>query len=541
MNADRLLHAVSVIGEAPARVQQLRQVVVALAIADKLGSASDALSTDGLLREVENVKAELYRQGSIPKPKSFRPVKQGDLPEAFPDAPHFARLGSLARVVKGQTGIKQAQPGPFPLVVTGAERASCDHFDFEGAAAIIPLVSSTGHGNASLARLHYEERKFALGTILAAVLPYEPALVSARFLFEYLSAFKEDLLVARMTGTANVTLSVARIEEVPVPLVSPSTQARVDELMTLLDQLEAARTAREAARDRLAVASLARLQAPSPETLAEDGRSVLNVLPALTSRPDQIKAIRQAILSLAVRGELVAQNPTDQPASELLKRIATDRKERAASARDRRAGLIEPLDYPDAPYSVPQSWLWVRFGDITISRDGERVPVPKAERDNRAKIHDYYGASGVIDKIDGYLFDKPLLLIAEDGANLINRSTPVAFIARGKYWVNNHAHVIDGLNEQLLRYLELFINATDLKPFVTGTAQPKMNQAKMNGIPIAVPPLAEQHRIVARVDALMDLCDRLKTALTAAETARARVLGALVHEALAPVCLAHAA
>jgi type I restriction enzyme S subunit len=334
--------------------------------------------------------------------------------------------------------------------------------------------------------------------------------------------------------------------------------------MGLCDRLEAARAGREATRDRLTAASLTRLNAPEhhaspPEirmpanvlfrsspgfaglpaqsartsAFAEAARFALDALPALTARPDQIRLLRQTILNLAVRGKLVEQDAVDEPVSELLKRIASDKKERAVSARDRRSGSIKPLKSTDAPFELPPPWLWVAFGDITISRDGERVPVSKAERENRAKVYDYYGASGVIDKIDGFLFDKPLLLIGEDGANLINRSTPIAFIARGQFWVNNHAHVLDGLNEQFLRYLELFINATDLKPFVTGTAQPKMNQAKMNTIPVALPPLAEQHRIVAKVDALMALCDRLEAALTTADTTRARLLEALLHEALA--------
>ena len=98
--------------------------------------------------------------------------------------------------------------------------------------------------------------------------------------------------------------------------------------------------------------------------------------------------------------------------------------------------------------------------------------------------------------------------------------------------VNNHAHVLDGLNEDYLRYLELFINATDLKPFVTGTAQPKMNQAKMNSIPVALPPLAEQSRIVAKVDALMALCDRLEASLGAADTTSHRLLESLLQGAL---------
>ena len=214
---------------------------------------------------------------------------------------------------------------------------------------------------------------------------------------------------------------------------------------------------------------------------------LLKLYERISEAPDAIIRLRRLVLDLAVRGKLVEQDPADEPAVELLEQIAAGKKQRAVSARDRRAGPIKSLESAEMPFELPPYWIWVHFGDITISRDGERIPVSKAERENRAKTYDYYGASGVIDKIDGYLFDKPLLLIGEDGANLVNRSTPIAFIARGKYWVNNHAHVLDGLSEEYLRYLELFINATDLKPFVTGTAQPKMNQAKMNSIPVASP------------------------------------------------------
>ena len=150
------------------------------------------------------------------------------------------------------------------------------------------------------------------------------------------------------------------------------------------------------------------------------------------------------------------------------------------------------------------------FGNSGFNRDAERIPLSVDERKNRRGEYDYYGASGVIDSINDYLFDKPLLLIGEDGANLINRSTPIAFIARGKYWVNNHAHVLDGISEDFLQYICLHINAISLEAYITGTAQPKMNQAKMNSIVLALPPLAEQKRIVAKVDELMALCDKLE-------------------------------
>ena len=156
---------------------------------------------------------------------------------------------------------------------------------------------------------------------------------------------------------------------------------------------------------------------------------------------------------------------------------------------------------------LPEGWAWARLESALFNRDAERVPVSVADREKLDKIYDYYGASGVIDKVDSYLFDKPLLLVGEDGANLLTRSKPIAFMARGKYWVNNHAHVLDGISESYLEYIALYINSISLAPYVTGTAQPKMNQAKMGLIFVPLPPLAEQRRIVERVNELMPLVE----------------------------------
>ena len=105
-------------------------------------------------------------------------------------------------------------------------------------------------------------------------------------------------------------------------------------------------------------------------------------------------------------------------------------------------GKNEPVCIADeVPFEIPESWEWVRLGTVMLNRDAERIPLSVNERSKLQKIYDYYGASGIIDKVDRYLFSKPLLLIGEDGANLLLRSKPIAFIAQGKYWVNNHAHV----------------------------------------------------------------------------------------------------
>ena len=161
---------------------------------------------------------------------------------------------------------------------------------------------------------------------------------------------------------------------------------------------------------------------------------------------------------------------------------------------------IERCIDDEIPFEIPQNWAWARFGTAMINRDAERIPLSVNEREKLQKIYDYYGASGVIDKVDRYLFSKPLLLIGEDGANLLTRSKPIAFIARGQYWVNNHAHVLDSSVGLLLEYVAAYINAINLAPYVTGTAQPKMNQEKMNSILIPIPPTGEQLRIVQKIE-----------------------------------------
>ncbi len=222
-----------------------------------------------------------------------------------------------------------------------------------------------------------------------------------------------------------------------------------------------------------------------------------------------IKKLRELILELAVRGKLVPQDPTDEPASELLKRIAAEKAELVKQGKIKKQKPLPEIREEEKPFELPEGWEFCRLGDATINRDAERVPLSSEERSSRQGQYDYYGASGIIDKIDDFLFDKPLLLIGEDGANLINRTTPIAFIADGRYWVNNHAHVLDGVSEGFLKYVGLCINSINLEQYITGTAQPKMNQAKMNTILLGLAPEKEQQRILSKVDILMSLCDQL--------------------------------
>ena len=229
--------------------------------------------------------------------------------------------------------------------------------------------------------------------------------------------------------------------------------------------------------------------------------------------------LKNSILQLAIQGKLVEQRPEEGTAQELYEQIQAEKQRLIKEGKIKKEkGTYGEFKDEEIMFEIPKTWKWVHFGELMINRDAERIPLSVSERNKLNKVYDYYGASGVIDKVDRYLFDKTLLLVGEDGANLLARSTPIAYLATGKYWVNNHAHVLDCVEGKLsLEYIMYFINAISLAKYVTGTAQPKMNQEKMNSIPVALPPLAEQKRIVAKIEELLPLVDRYEQAWTKLE------------------------
>jgi type I restriction enzyme S subunit len=154
------------------------------------------------------------------------------------------------------------------------------------------------------------------------------------------------------------------------------------------------------------------------------------------------------------------------------------------------------------PRHNPFQWPVFRLGEICLNEDARRVPVKSSDRKAMQGRYPYYGASGVIDHVDDYLFDGQRLLVGEDGANLIARSYPIAFIADGKYWVNNHAHVLSENGKAKLRFLEYYFALVDLKPFVTGSAQPKLTRSALDSLPIPLPPLDLQERFESVLTAL---------------------------------------
>ena len=136
-----------------------------------------------------------------------------------------------------------------------------------------------------------------------------------------------------------------------------------------------------------------------------------------------------------------------------------------------------------------------RLGEVFNVLDSKRIPLSSKERESRRGNYPYYGAQGIIDYIDDYIFDGEYLLIAEDGENLKSQKQNIAQIARGKYWVNNHAHILESNGKCDIRYICHLLNKMDISGYITGSAQPKLNQANLCSIEVELPDIQEQKRI----------------------------------------------
>lgn len=541
-----LLQGFDLVIDSPENISLLRRYIVSLAVRGKLLETNDYYhSAAETLKHIETLNPSITKQGK-PKKLKLLPISDDEIPTTCIGYCRFERLGKIATLEKGATGIQGAIPGEYPLVVTAAARSTCDHYDFDGKAAIIPMVSSTGHGNASLNRLHYQEGKFALGTILCAVFPIDEELISARFLYEYLTAYKDELLVSKMNGTANVTLTVGKIAEVPIPILSPVVQRRLKRLMSLCDQLEIARNEREAWRDGLVAASLDRIGAA--KALPVDARFFLDQLSQLSARPEHIKQLRQTIVNLAVSGRLVAPDYSDEPAEHQLKGIQNSR------TRRRKLADLDPLlPLP----GLPENWVWTVVDQIAADADNAITDGP-------------FGANL---KTEHYILGPGYRVIRlQNIGHCSFRGQHKSYIDASRFNLLSKHHVfagdlvVAGLVDPSVRCCELpadigpalvkadcyrfqvhpkvsskfamhYLNSDICQQFASihhhGMTLTRIGLGNFRQIPFPLPPLLEQQRIVAKVDELMALCDQLEAQLLITGTDSRRLLEAVLRDALA--------
>lgn len=265
----------------------------------------------------------------------------------------------------------------------------------------------------------------------------------------------------------------------------------------------------------------------------------------LSRVPGLLKRFRQSVLAAACSGKLTAdwreQNEDVDVAQMILNQIDAEKSDQLrekAKTKSKPTKKAEAVDrripYPEEDFfELPEAWLWTEFGRITNNHDGQRVPIKESDRANRHGPYPYYGAFGIIDEFDDYRFDGTYLLLAEDGKNLESRTRPIALRATGKFWVNNHAHVLTAKAGIALGYLDAWLNSSSLNltPFLTGIDQVKLNREAMDQIPVPLPPLAEQQEIVRRVEKLFAFADQIEARLRQAQAHVDRLTQSLLAKA----------
>jgi type I restriction enzyme S subunit len=567
MNAALLLEHYARIADAPDAVARLRRFVLDLAVRGKLVEQDPRdESASELLQRIAAGKSRMVKGGIIRKPRDLDDGAAIEEPFAIPSSWQWLRLDNVGAIIGGGTPsagdeANFAEPGEGVAWLTPADlggysdlyisRGSRDLTDRglgSSSATLMPTGSVLFTSRAPIGYVAIAANPISTNQGFKSIVPYVAD--CSRFVALAMRTFAPEI-DAKAPGTTFKEVSGKIVAAVPFPLPPLDEQhrivAKVDELMALCDQLEAERVCREETRDKLTAASLTRLNAPDPETFAFDARFILDNLAPLTTRTDQIKALRRTILNLAVRGELVEQDSSDEPATQLLERL----RGRATSPR-RNGAKSTNVAAIEGPFDVPMGWAWatvqqvldarreISYGVIKLGDEPKAGGIPTLRcSDVRPGYIDLAGVRRVREDIEA-AYERTRLSGGEIVINIRGTLGGVAVVPPQLSGFNVAREV--AVVPISVEVSGAFIAHLMLSPYfwehiqnnLRGIAYKGLNLGILRELPIPLPPLAEQHRIVAKVDELMALCDMLEASLTEGEQIRSRLLEAVLHHALEP-------
>ena len=561
MNAEHLLTHFARLTDAPDAIPRLRRFILDLAVRGKLVEQDpNDEPAEELVKRIAAEKKRLVEAGEIRKPKQLPAIDEPPYP--LPDSWRWSPIREVTSdrgqcvpqtaftyidvtAIDKENGLiatpKVLHPHEAPsrarkIVRTGDVVYSC----------VRPYLLNVAIIENDFDPLPIASTAFAILNGHGFVLP--------RFQWIVLrSPFMVACVEEEMRGQAYPAINDTDFARLPFPLPPLAEQHRivtkVDELMALCDRLETARKEQEATRNRLTAASLARLSTSDPDPVVFQNHAAFalsNLIP-LTTRPDQIKALRQTILNLAVRGKLVEQNLEDEPAEALLQRA---RIAKTCIIVERKIGSnIKPeLSVSDGEDVSPAHWVWTHLYDFALVLGGKRLPAGATFSSHVTKniyirVSDMKGQSISTDDLK-YISDEVRAQIAKYTiertdlyitiAGTIGNVGEVPEPFHGQNLTENAAKIV--FREIDKRFLLLVLQSADVQSQfqekIKQMAQPKLALKRISGIRVPLPPLTEQHRIVAKVDELMAVCDRLEAGLTEGEETRGRLVETLLYESV---------
>ena len=412
-------------------------------------------------------------------------------------------LGEVCHIEKGNIGILKATQGNYPLVVLGEQRRTHNEYQFDGDAIVIPLVSSTGHGDRSMKRIHFQSGKFSIGSILCAVMPRDSSTLSAEFLYRYLDLNKEQELVSRMKGMANVSLSIKSIAEVEIPLPPIKIQQEIVDSFKYIET--------------------------QTNALSSDQ----------TLQLDLLKKLRQQILQDAVQGKLVPQDPNDEHASKLLKKVKAEKEQLIREKKIRKEKSLPEIKPEEIPYEIPENWVWCRLGNLIELISGQDLPPDQySDTDNSGTAY-ITGASNLSEgnvlinrwtkNPKSIAFKGDLLLTCKGSGvgKMAYLSINKAHIARQIMSIRSHFISVDYI-QKIVQTNVLFYKK------VAKSLIPGIDRETVLSTPFPMPPFAEQNRIIYKIEQLMRVCKALEQSIQQNQKYTQELLQVALKEALEP-------
>ena len=567
MNAQRLLQHFDRISEAPDAVPRLRRFILDLAVRGKLveQDTNDEPAAE-LLKRIQAEKVRLVKEGKIRSPRALEASEEGSEPFQIPVVWTWCRLSEVGAIVGGGTppsadadnftsggsGTAWLTPADLGkhigLYVSHGARDLTPQGLRSSSATLMPKGSVLFTSRAPIGYTAIAANEVSTNQGFKSVVPYIAK--CNLYIAVYLRAFGK-WIDGKASGTTFREVSAKIVANLPFPLPPLAEQhrivAKVDELMALCDRLAAAQAERESRRDRLVATSLNCLNnGADADAFREHARFHLRYLPRLTSRPEHIQQLRQSILNLAVRGRLVPQDPNDEPVAELLERIQAEKARQVHDGKIRTQELAAPVEDDDVPFDVPKYWKWVRLGEVLSSsfygpRFGaeeyseQGIPTIRTTDmtvDGRIVLRDPPKVRVPDDRLDDFKCVKDDLLVTRTGSigtmavfsgNYV--AIPSAYLIRLRFTAETRVDYLHMVLRSPYGQEALGLNTTKV-------AQPNINAKNLSAIVVPHPPLAEQHRIVTKVEELLAVCDRLEAQLTTSAATRHQLLEATLQEAL---------